>query len=390
MRFWRNTSLATLPEGQTAALPSGTLGLKWAADVDNGFRPAGLLSLSTATLYPERWFAFRLWSNLMAAGTATHHVSLYRAQWSNGIQLRNRTLVLGSGCAARRGRLRAGWTNPTGHHQPARRHGRSTGNHPGASDIATKSADTTPPTSVISSAPTYNTASKRRLPGRLPMQAVELWERLKSQLDGGRTLASGRRARELDVRLDAFMVRGFTTLMVRASDDSANVQSPPTIATFEISGGSTMWSDLADPDTSLSDDTNPVELGMKFRSDVSRLCIPGCVSTKGPKIPEPISGNLWTNDGTRLASVTFMNESPSGWQQAFFASPVELLANTTYVISYYAPTAVMRRVRISLPPAWIRHLCTYWPMETTARTAYLSTQRAVDSRTKPLRRATIG
>ena len=41
LRFWRNTSIASLPAGQTATLPSETLGYEWDSDVDNGFRPAG-------------------------------------------------------------------------------------------------------------------------------------------------------------------------------------------------------------------------------------------------------------------------------------------------------------------------------------------------------------
>lgn len=49
------------------------------------------------------------------------------------------------------------------------------------------------------------------------------------------------------------------------------------------------------------------------------------------------TGALWSSTGTRLASVTFANETTSGWQQANFAAPVAIAANTTYVISYLAP-----------------------------------------------------
>jgi hypothetical protein len=41
MRFWRNTSIATLAANQTATLPNSTLGYEWDSDLDNGFRPAG-------------------------------------------------------------------------------------------------------------------------------------------------------------------------------------------------------------------------------------------------------------------------------------------------------------------------------------------------------------
>ena len=44
---------------------------------------------------------------------------------------------------------------------------------------------------------------------------------------------------------------------------------------------------------------------------------------------------LWSATGTLLGSVTFSSESASGWQQAMFASPIAIAANTTYVASYH-------------------------------------------------------
>ena len=43
MRFWRNTSIASLATGTSATLPFGTLGYEWDEDLDNGFSPAGLV-----------------------------------------------------------------------------------------------------------------------------------------------------------------------------------------------------------------------------------------------------------------------------------------------------------------------------------------------------------
>src|SRR5262249_32650728 len=48
-------------------------------------------------------------------------------------------------------------------------------------------------------------------------------------------------------------------------------------------------------------------------------------------------GHLWTSGGILLGTATFSGESASGWQQANFATPVAITANTTYVASYYAP-----------------------------------------------------
>src|SRR5262249_9142068 len=48
-------------------------------------------------------------------------------------------------------------------------------------------------------------------------------------------------------------------------------------------------------------------------------------------------GNLWSSSGTLLATATFAGETAAGWQQVNFASPVAITANTTYVVSYFAP-----------------------------------------------------
>lgn len=49
------------------------------------------------------------------------------------------------------------------------------------------------------------------------------------------------------------------------------------------------------------------------------------------------TGHLWSSTGTLLASVTFTGETASGWQQATLSTPVAISANTTYVVSYFAP-----------------------------------------------------
>src|SRR4029078_4700875 len=50
-------------------------------------------------------------------------------------------------------------------------------------------------------------------------------------------------------------------------------------------------------------------------------------------------GHLWTRTGTLLGTVTFTNETASGWQQANFASPIAVSAGQTYIVSYYAPNS---------------------------------------------------
>ncbi len=90
MRFWRNTSIATLGPGQVATLPQSTLGYESDEDVDNGFRPAGLIRLSTTTVAVSQYLYFSPTSGYyFSNGTETHHLTLYRA--------RSGALVFGAG-----------------------------------------------------------------------------------------------------------------------------------------------------------------------------------------------------------------------------------------------------------------------------------------------------
>ena len=79
-----------------------------------------------------------------------------------------------------------------------------------------------------------------------------------------------------------------------------------------------------------------VELGVKFRSDVSGT-INGIRFYKASTNTGTHVGNFWSSAGTLLATATFTNETASGWQQVSFATPVAIKANTVYVVSYHAP-----------------------------------------------------
>ena len=88
------------------------------------------------------------------------------------------------------------------------------------------------------------------------------------------------------------------------------------------------------PNTVTVNDTNSVELGMKFTASVSGE-ITGIRFYKGPQNTGAHIGDLWSSDGTLLASTTFTNETASGWQQANFSQPVFVTTGTTYVVSYH-------------------------------------------------------
>jgi hypothetical protein len=89
------------------------------------------------------------------------------------------------------------------------------------------------------------------------------------------------------------------------------------------------------PATIDSGDTRSIEVGMKFTADTA-----GSVTAirfyKAAANAGSHTGTLWSNAGKQLATVTFANETASGWQQATLSAPVALTAGKTYVVSYHA------------------------------------------------------
>ncbi|WP_397331225.1 N,N-dimethylformamidase beta subunit family domain-containing protein [Nostoc sp. FACHB-280] len=90
-------------------------------------------------------------------------------------------------------------------------------------------------------------------------------------------------------------------------------------------------------------DNSPYELGMKFRSATTGQ-ITAIRFWKAPSETGTHIGRIWSATGTLLASVTFTNETASGWQQQTLSTPLTVQANTTYVVSvnvnaYYVATS---------------------------------------------------
>ena len=98
-----------------------------------------------------------------------------------------------------------------------------------------------------------------------------------------------------------------------------------------------IWKPTAAPTLISDPDTTPVELGMKFKSNVAGYIL-GLRFYKGSQNTGTHTGHLWTRGGSLLATVNFANETGFGWQQANFSAPVAITAKTTYVISYWAPS----------------------------------------------------
>jgi hypothetical protein len=99
---------------------------------------------------------------------------------------------------------------------------------------------------------------------------------------------------------------------------------------------STIWPSTTTPAIVDTNETTPVELGVKFTSDTNGY-ITGLRFYKGAGNTGTHLAHLWTSTGQLLATATFTSETASGWQQVTFATPVAITAGTTYIASYFSP-----------------------------------------------------
>jgi hypothetical protein len=131
----------------------------------------------------------------------------------------------------------------------------------------------------------------------------------------------------------------YTLTIASVADLAGNVIAAPFSSSFTTAAaitGATIWTSSTTPGLADAADTSAIEVGLKFESDLAGT-VTGVRFYKGSANTGTHVGHLWTASGTLLGTVTFTNETASGWQQANFSTPITITANTVYVISYYAP-----------------------------------------------------
>ena len=129
---------------------------------------------------------------------------------------------------------------------------------------------------------------------------------------------------------------GTVTLMSRATDDDGNMETPGPGVSVTVNCPCGLFGANYVPSVTSAADSGTYELGMKFQSTVPGW-ITGVRFYKGTGNDGTHTGSLWSSTGALLATGTFTDETSSGWQSMLFANPVEISANTTYVVSYYDP-----------------------------------------------------
>ncbi len=127
---------------------------------------------------------------------------------------------------------------------------------------------------------------------------------------------------------------GTYSVVVSASGVATSATFTLTNTTVSSGGTKTIFTPNDVP-ANYVDNSGGVEMGLKFRSDVSGTII-GIRFYKNPSDTNVHTGSLWSSTTRQLlATGNFTNETAGGWQQMTFAAPVAIQANTTYVASYH-------------------------------------------------------
>ena len=298
LRFWRNTSIANLGAGQVATLTGNDLTYEWDEDLDNGFRPPGLIRLTSTT--DTNADVIQDYGSTYAPGTATHAYTLYRAP--------SGALVFASGAC------RPAWNFSDVHDLSL--------SSQSAADLrvqqamvnlladmgvqpvtlqaglvpASASTDTTPPTSTIT-APAAGAQLTVGNPVVIAGTAADsggIVAAVEVSTDGATWhRAAGRSSWSYGWTPTA---AGTVTIRSRAVDDSLNLESSRPRGHGDGGGGwaggtHTLWPASATPGLLTDNDPGAVELGVKFRAatDGTISCDPLLqgAAEHGRRIPAP-------------------------------------------------------------------------------------------------------
>src|SRR6516162_2607039 len=343
LRFWRNTSIASGNGGTLTNL----LGFEWDSDLDNGFRPTGLIDLSSTTLN----VGTLLLDNGLTdgPGTATHSLTLYRDTTSGA-------LIFGAGTVM----WSWGLSNQYAPYTPPLGSGSQTapvsaavqqamvnlfadmGVQPGTLQaslvLAQASSDHTPPTAVITS-PSGGSNVIQGQTVTITGTASDVGGRvagIEVSTDGGATWHPAAGTTNWSYTWTP-AGPGTDVIEARATDDSVNLQSSPATVSVNVTGSSTPQSLFTASNTPAELSPNEgqqLEVGVKFQSSVAgqitALKFYRSATDTGSDLVD-----LWSSTGTKLASATFTNATGSGWQTVNLSTPVNISANTTYVASYH-------------------------------------------------------
>jgi len=326
-RFWRNTTVAAMSEGQTVTFPYGTLGYEMDWEQYHDYYPAGRMTLSSTTVsgLVHKLSLYRHASGSLVFGAGT-------VQWAWGLDD-----IHDGGSNTENNDMQQATLNLLA----------DMGVQPSTMqsdlDEASISTDNIVPASVItfpSHGANVPSNSSITVTGTATDGGGGFVSVVEISTDGGVTWRPVTGTTTWSYNWTPEMP-GAVTIKTRAFDDTGNRETTETEGVNSL--GVTvdlpvcpcsLWSTSIVPENPSESDARAVELGVKFQSGVDGY-ITGIRFYKGDQNTGTHTGNLWTASGTRLATATFYNETATGWQEVSFGTPVSITAGTTYVASYH-------------------------------------------------------
>lgn len=331
LRFWRNTAVASIGAEDELTLPMGTLGYEWDWEQFPDSYPKGRILLSSTTFNGKthKLSLYRHTSGALVFGAGT-------VQWSWGLDdthddgnlpadpsMQQATVNLFADMGVQPGNLQAGL-------QPA--------------SISTDF--TAPQTSIISPVhgSTVTSGSSITITGSASdvggaVAGVEV------SVDGGATwkVANGTNSWSYTWIPG---VAGTAVIRVRGFDDSGNMEAIGTVPSANAISINveaavcpcTVFETTNSPElTNQFDNISGIEVGVKFKSNITGY-ITGMRFYKSTNDIGVHTASIWALNGNLLTQGVFVNETPEGWQQIVFASPVPVTAGVVYVASYHSPS----------------------------------------------------
>ncbi|HEY6506170.1 MAG TPA: N,N-dimethylformamidase beta subunit family domain-containing protein, partial [Chitinophagaceae bacterium] len=331
LRFWRNTSIASLGSGNIATLPDGTLGYEWNFEQYPNSYPAGRITLSSTTVNgnTHKLSLYRHSSGALVFGAGT-------IQWSWGLDdqhdggnlppsqdMQQATVNLFADMGVQPATLQAGLTPATQ-----------------STDILAPVAGITSlahNASVVINTPVIISGTANDISSGGTVAGVEI------SIDGGPwTTVTGTTNWSYSWTP---VLAGSVSVRIRGFDDSGNMGQPgttgsPNNITVHVTGALPNSFTIFQPsdvpiNTTANDGGQAIEVGTKFRVTVNGN-ITGFRYYKGAGTAGTRTGHLWSSTGTQLAEAVFTNETASGWQEVLLTTPVAVVIGTTYVVSYHS------------------------------------------------------
>ncbi|MCO6049137.1 DUF4082 domain-containing protein [Mesorhizobium sp. RP14(2022)] len=338
LRFWRNTDISQLQPGETGTLAKNLLGYEWNSDVDNGFRPDGLINLSLTNVSVQQ-YVFDYGSTVGAAD-AQHSLTMYRDAKSGALVFSAGTVFWSWGLDSNH----TGAATPTDPNvqQAMVNMFADMGVQPTtlvASLIAASSTeDFVKPTSTITSpamGEAHTEGQRIVITGTATDGGGGRIAGIEVSVDGGLTWRKATGTTSWTYAWNA-QAAGTYVIKARATDDSLNMETPSagTTITVSLPDTNSLWTYAAKPAQETTVERKPVELGVRFSSSST-----GYVSAirfyKGQYNIGEHTVNLWTADGQLIASNASVSETATGWQTVKLAQPIRIQAGVTYVASYH-------------------------------------------------------